>query len=57
MELEAQLAEVKEELTARKEEVKVMIEEMGKMGRELTRRMLLAIPEYRLAAAWGLTFD
>lgn len=48
---------MKEELTARKEEVKVMIEEMGKMGRELTRRMLLAIPEYRLAAAWGLTFD
>ncbi|KAL1959644.1 hypothetical protein VTO42DRAFT_1679 [Malbranchea cinnamomea] len=38
VELEAQLAQVKEELRGRKEEVRKMIEELGKMGRELARR-------------------
>lgn len=38
VELEAQLAQVKEELRERKEEVRVMVEEMGKMGRDLARR-------------------
>lgn len=35
MELETQMAEVKAELKARKEEVRVMIEDMEKMGRDL----------------------
>lgn len=39
--MESQLAEVKAELGARKEEVRVMIEEMEKMGRDLAMRMSL----------------
>ncbi|KAH8426483.1 uncharacterized protein LDX57_004218 [Aspergillus melleus] len=38
VELEAHSAEVKAELRARKEEVRVMIEEMEKTGRDLSRR-------------------
>ncbi|EAW09290.1 uncharacterized protein ACLA_034930 [Aspergillus clavatus NRRL 1] len=38
IELEGQLAEVKAALQARKEEVRVMIEEMEKMGRDLASR-------------------
>lgn len=38
MELETQLAEVKAELGARKEEVRVMIEEMEKISRGLAAR-------------------
>lgn len=38
VELEAQLAEGKAELRRRKEDVRVMIEEMEKMGRELAER-------------------
>lgn len=37
-ELEAQMAEVKAELKARKEEVRVMIEQMEQMGRDLASR-------------------
>ena len=40
VELETQLAEVKTELGARKEEVRVMIEEMEKTSRDLAARML-----------------
>ncbi|KAI9374115.1 hypothetical protein BJX61DRAFT_346597 [Aspergillus egyptiacus] len=38
VELEAQLAEVKAELKARKEDVRVMIEEMEKIARDLAKR-------------------
>lgn len=38
VELETQLAEVKAELKASKEEARLMIEEMEKMGRDLARR-------------------
>lgn len=38
VELEAQLAEVKRTLKSRKEEARVMIEEMEKMGRNLAAR-------------------
>jgi hypothetical protein len=38
VELETQLAEVKAELKSRKEEARLMIEEMETMGRELARR-------------------
>lgn len=38
VELETQLAEVKAELKSRKEDVRVMVEEMEKMGRELATR-------------------
>ncbi|KAJ5114773.1 hypothetical protein NUU61_000532 [Penicillium alfredii] len=38
VELETQLAEVKAELKARKEEARVMIEEMEQMGRDLAKR-------------------
>lgn len=38
IELEAQMAEVKAELKARKEEARVMIEEMEQMGRDLASR-------------------
>jgi chaperonin cofactor prefoldin len=38
IELEAQLAEVKAELKSRKEEVRIMIEDMEKMGRDLASR-------------------
>ncbi|KAL3466715.1 hypothetical protein BJX64DRAFT_215185 [Aspergillus heterothallicus] len=38
VELETQLAEVKAELKARKEEVRMMIEELEKMGRDLAAR-------------------
>lgn len=38
VELETQLAEVKAELKSRKEDVRIMIEEMEKMGRELATR-------------------
>lgn len=41
VELEAQLAEVKAELKSRKEEARVMIEEMEKMGRDLAAREFL----------------
>ena len=37
-ELEMQLAEVKAELRSRKEEVRVMVEEMDKMSRDLANR-------------------
>jgi hypothetical protein len=40
VELETQLAEVKAELKSRKEEARLMIEEMETMGRELARRKL-----------------
>lgn len=40
VELETQLAEVKAELKSRKEDVRVMIEGMEKMGRELATREL-----------------
>lgn len=39
VELETQLAEVKAELGARKEEVRMMIEEMEKTSRDLATRM------------------
>lgn len=42
VELETQSAEIKKELGARKEEVREMIEEMGKMGRDLATRMSTA---------------
>jgi hypothetical protein len=45
VELETQLAEVKAELKSRKEEARLMIEEMETMGRELARRKL-APPSY-----------
>lgn len=38
IELETQLAEVKQELRQRKEDVRVMVEEMEKTGRDLARR-------------------
>lgn len=38
VELETQLADVKAELKSRKEEARLMIEEMETMGRELARR-------------------
>jgi hypothetical protein len=38
IELETQMAEVKAELKARKEEARVMIEEMEQMGRDLASR-------------------
>lgn len=38
VELETQLAEVKAELKASKEEARLMIEEMEKMGRDLASR-------------------
>ena len=38
VELETQLAEVKAELKSRKEEARLMIEEMETMARELARR-------------------
>lgn len=38
VELETQLAEVKAELKSRKEEARLMIEEMETMSRELARR-------------------
>lgn len=38
VELEAQLAEGKAELRRRKDDVRVMIEEMERMGRELAER-------------------
>lgn len=38
VELEAQLAEVKAELKSRKEEARLMIEEMEKVGRDLASR-------------------
>ena len=38
IELETQLADVKAELKARKEEARVMIEEMEQMGRDLASR-------------------
>lgn len=38
VELETQLAEVKAELKSRKEDVRIMGEEMEKMGRELATR-------------------
>ncbi|GFF27343.1 hypothetical protein IFM61606_07243 [Aspergillus udagawae] len=38
VEMEAQLAEVKSELKSRKEEVRIMIEDMEKMGRDLASR-------------------
>jgi hypothetical protein len=41
VELETQLAEVKAELKARKEEARMMIEEMEKMSRDLASRKLL----------------
>lgn len=41
VELETQLAEVKAELKSRKEEARLMIEEMETMGRELARRAFL----------------
>lgn len=37
VELEATLAEAKQQLKQRKEEVRVMVEEMEKTGRELAR--------------------
>ncbi|RHZ47994.1 uncharacterized protein CDV56_101320 [Aspergillus thermomutatus] len=44
VELEGQLAEVKAELKSRKEEVRIMIEDMEKMGRDLaSREFLLSI--------------
>ena len=42
VELETQSAEIKAELGARKEEVREMIEEMGKMGRDLATRTFTA---------------
>ena len=42
VELETQSAELKKELGARKDEVRAMIEEMGKMGRDLATRMSTA---------------
>lgn len=41
VELEGQLAEVKAELKSRKEEVRIMIEDMEKMGRDLASRECL----------------
>lgn len=38
MELETQLADVKAELKARKEDARIMIEEMELMGRDLASR-------------------
>lgn len=38
VELETQLAEVKAELRSRKEEVRVMLEEMDKTSRDLAKR-------------------
>lgn len=38
VEMEAQLAEVKADLKARKEEVRTMVEEMEKLGRDLANR-------------------
>jgi hypothetical protein len=38
VELETQLAEIKAELKVRKEEVRLMIEEMEKTGRDLAAR-------------------
>jgi hypothetical protein len=40
VELEAQLVQVKSELRERKEEVRVLIEEMEAIGRDLTKRTL-----------------
>lgn len=41
VELETQLAEVKQELKNRKEEVRLMVEDMEKVGRELATRKFL----------------
>ena len=41
VELEAQLVQVKSELRARKEEVRILTEEMEAMGRDLAKRKLL----------------
>lgn len=38
VELEAELAEQKQQLQQRKEDVRIMVEEMEKTGRELARR-------------------
>ena len=38
MELETQLADVKAELKARKEDARIMVEEMEQMGRDLASR-------------------
>lgn len=43
MELETQMAEVKAELKARKEEVRVLIEDMEKMGRDLANSKMLPL--------------
>lgn len=40
VELEAELAQVKQELKKRKEEVRIMVQEMEKTARELARREL-----------------
>lgn len=47
VELETQLADVKAELKSRKEDVRVMVEEMEKMGRELATRESASNPAFR----------
>lgn len=52
VELEGQLAEVKAELKSRKEEVRIIIEDMEKMGRDLaSREFLLPL----MARKWPLS--
>jgi hypothetical protein len=43
IELEADLAQVKQALRQRKEEVRVMVDEMEKMGRELAGRNVTSL--------------
>ena len=45
VELEAQLVQVKSQLRERKEEVRVLIQEMEAMGRDLAKRKLLTTLE------------
>lgn len=49
VELEAQLAEVKAELKSRKEDVRILIEEMEKISRELATRESAQTPQL----LWG----
>lgn len=48
VELETQLAEVKAELKARKEEVRVTIEEMEKKGRDLATRTSIQLSVFHI---------
>jgi hypothetical protein len=57
IELEAQLAEVKAELKSRKEEVRIMIEDMEKMGRDLASRECLSPIMARSGAKYYLLQD